>query len=162
QQLRAITGPLLGPTTLFVALLARIHGYQSVDAVWLMTGGGPDNRTNLLLFYIYDVAFQLFDLGNAATFTVFLLAVRLTTRRLRLRDLGRAARDHHARRVRLCPAGVLGAGGDVQAVPAAVDGGPVCLDLSKLRDHQEPGPAQHSAGHHDPLLRLRLWHVSLA
>jgi sn-glycerol 3-phosphate transport system permease protein len=78
QQFRAITWPLLGPTTLFVALIASINAFQSVDQVWLMTGGGPDNRTNLLLFYIYQVAFQFFDLGKAATLTVFLLAVLMT------------------------------------------------------------------------------------
>ncbi|SRR5579884_1552295 len=75
QQFRAITFPLLGPTTLFVLLIASINAFQSVDQIWLMTGGGPDNTTNLLLFYIYQVAFMFFDLGKAAALTVFLLAV---------------------------------------------------------------------------------------
>jgi len=75
QQFRAITWPLLGPTTLFVLVIASISAFQSVDQIWLMTGGGPDNRTNLLLFYVYLVAFQFFDLGRAATLTVFLLGV---------------------------------------------------------------------------------------
>jgi sn-glycerol 3-phosphate transport system permease protein len=75
QQFRAITWPLLGPTTLFVLVIASINAFQSVDQIWLMTSGGPDNRTNLLLFYIYLVAFQFFDLGKAATLTVFLLGV---------------------------------------------------------------------------------------
>jgi sn-glycerol 3-phosphate transport system permease protein len=75
QQFRAITWPLLAPTTLFVLVIASISAFQSVDQIWLMTSGGPDNRTNLLLFYIYLVAFQFFDLGKAATLTVFLLGV---------------------------------------------------------------------------------------
>ena len=75
QQFRAIVWPLLGPTTLFVLVIASISAFQSVDQIWLMTGGGPDNRTNLLLFYVYLVAFQFFDLGKAATLTVFLLGV---------------------------------------------------------------------------------------
>ncbi len=75
QQFRTITWPLLGPTTLFVLVIASIGAFQSVDQIWLMTGGGPDNRTNLLLFYVYLVAFQFFDLGKAATLTVFLLGV---------------------------------------------------------------------------------------
>ena len=75
QQFRAVTWPLLGPTTLFVLLIASINAFQAVDQIFLMTGGGPDNRTNLLLFYIYQVGFQFFDLGRAATLTVFLLAV---------------------------------------------------------------------------------------
>jgi sn-glycerol 3-phosphate transport system permease protein len=75
QQFWAITFPLLGPTTLFVLLIAAINAFQSVDQIWLMTGGGPDNATNLLLFYIYQVAFMFFDFGKAAAMTVFLLAV---------------------------------------------------------------------------------------
>jgi sn-glycerol 3-phosphate transport system permease protein len=75
QQFRGITFPLLGPTTLFVLLIASINAFQSVDHIWLMTGGGPDNATNLLLFYIYQVAFMFFDLGKAAALTVFLLVV---------------------------------------------------------------------------------------
>lgn len=75
QQFRAITFPLLGPTTLFVLVIASINAFQSVDQIWLMTGGGPDNATNLLLFYIYQVAFMFFDFGKAAALTVFLLAV---------------------------------------------------------------------------------------
>jgi len=75
QQFRSITFPLLAPTTLFVLLIASINAFQSVDQIWVMTGGGPDNATNLLLFYVYQAAFMFFDLGKAATLTVFLLAV---------------------------------------------------------------------------------------
>lgn len=75
QQFRGITFPLLGPTTLFVLVIASIHTFQSVDQIWLMTGGGPDNTTNLLLFYVYQVAFMFFDFGKAAVLTVFLIAL---------------------------------------------------------------------------------------
>jgi len=72
---RSITFPLLGPTTLFVLVIASINAFQSVDQIWIMTAGGPDNTTNVLLFYIYQMAFMFFDLGKAAALTVFLLAV---------------------------------------------------------------------------------------
>jgi sn-glycerol 3-phosphate transport system permease protein len=75
QQFRTITFPLLAPTTLFVLVIASINAFQSVDQIWVMTGGGPDNTTNLLLFYVYKAAFMFFDLGKAAALTVFLLAV---------------------------------------------------------------------------------------
>ncbi len=78
RQFRAITFPLLGPTTLFVLVIASINAFQSVDQIWLMTGGGPDNTTNLLLFYVFQVAFMFFDLGKAATLTVFLLAMLIS------------------------------------------------------------------------------------
>jgi sn-glycerol 3-phosphate transport system permease protein len=72
---RSITFPLLGPTTLFVLVIASINAFQSVDQIWIMTAGGPDNATNVLLYYIYQTAFMFFDLGRAAALTVFLLAV---------------------------------------------------------------------------------------
>ncbi len=75
QQFRAITFPLLGPTTLFVLVIASIHAFQAVDQIWLMTGGGPDNTTNLLLFYVYQVAFMFFNFGKAAVLTLFLIAL---------------------------------------------------------------------------------------
>lgn len=75
QQFRQITFPLLAPTTLFVLVIASIHTFQSVDQVWLMTGGGPDNTTNLLLFYVYQVAFMWFDFGKGAALTLFLIAL---------------------------------------------------------------------------------------
>jgi sn-glycerol 3-phosphate transport system permease protein len=75
QQFRRITFPLLGPTTLFVLVIASINAFQSVDQIFVMTGGGPDNTTNLLLFYTYQAAFMFFDFGKAAALTVFLLAV---------------------------------------------------------------------------------------
>ncbi len=75
QQFRRITFPLLGPTTLFVLVIASINAFQSVDQIFVMTGGGPDNTTNLLLFYIYQAGFMFFDFGRAAALTMFLLVV---------------------------------------------------------------------------------------
>ena len=75
QQFRTITFPLLAPTSLFVLVIASINAFQSVDQIFVMTSGGPDNTTNLLLFYVYQTAFMFFDLGKAAALTVFLLAV---------------------------------------------------------------------------------------
>jgi sn-glycerol 3-phosphate transport system permease protein len=74
-QFLRITLPLLGPTTLFVLVIASINAFQSVDQIFVMTGGGPDNTTNLLLFYIYQVGFMFFNFGKAAALTMFLLAV---------------------------------------------------------------------------------------
>jgi sn-glycerol 3-phosphate transport system permease protein len=73
QQFLRVTFPLLGPTTLFVLVIASINAFQSVDQIFVMTGGGPDNTTNLLLFYIYQVGFMFFDFGRAAALTMFLL-----------------------------------------------------------------------------------------
>ncbi|HEV2356540.1 MAG TPA: sugar ABC transporter permease [bacterium] len=89
QQFRAITFPLLAPTTLFVLVIASINAFQAVDQIWLMTGGGPDNTTNLLLFYVYQTAFMFFDFHKAATLTIFLLVVLAAISSLSFRFLER-------------------------------------------------------------------------
>src|SRR6202000_2417754 len=63
---RRVTWPLVMPTTLFVAVNALINAFRVVDQVIAMTGGGPNNATTLLLFYIYQVAFSFWDTGYAA------------------------------------------------------------------------------------------------
>jgi sn-glycerol 3-phosphate transport system permease protein len=70
---RRITWPLLMPTTLFVAVNALINAFRVVDQVIAMTGGGPNNATTLLLFYIYQVAFSFWDTGYAAALSAVLL-----------------------------------------------------------------------------------------
>ena len=70
---RRVTFPLLMPTTLFVSINAVINSFRLVDHIFVMTEGGPDNASSLLLFYIYETAFQFWDTAYAATLTVVLL-----------------------------------------------------------------------------------------
>lgn len=69
-----ITFPLLMPTTLFVVINALINSFKLVDHLFILTKGGPNNASTLLLYYIYEVAFSFFDPSYAATLTVVLLA----------------------------------------------------------------------------------------
>ena len=66
---RRVTFPLLMPTTLFVLVNATINSFKLVDHLFILTKGGPDNASNLLLYYIYQVAFSFFDTAYAATLT---------------------------------------------------------------------------------------------
>jgi sn-glycerol 3-phosphate transport system permease protein len=70
---RRVTFPLLMPTTLFVLVNAIINSFRLIDHIVVMTQGGPDNATALLLFYIYEVGFKFWDTAYAATLTVVLL-----------------------------------------------------------------------------------------
>jgi sn-glycerol 3-phosphate transport system permease protein len=70
-----VTFPLLMPTTLFVLINATINSFKLVDQLFILTKGGPDNASNLLLYYIYQTAFSFFDTSYAATLTVVLLAL---------------------------------------------------------------------------------------
>ena len=72
---RRVTFPLLMPTTLFVLVNAVINSFRLVDHIVVMTQGGPDNATALLLFYIYETGFKFWDTAYAATLTVVLLTL---------------------------------------------------------------------------------------
>jgi len=72
---RRVTFPLLMPTTLFVLVNATINSFKLVDHLFILTKGGPDNASNLLLYYIYQVAFSFFETTYASTLTVVLLAM---------------------------------------------------------------------------------------
>ncbi len=72
---RRITFPLLMPTTLFIAINAVINSFKLVDHLVIMTKGGPNNASTLLLYYIYEVAFTFQDSAYAATLTVVLIAI---------------------------------------------------------------------------------------
>jgi len=72
---RRVTFPLLMPTTLFVLVNAVINAFRLVDHIVVMTRGGPDNATALLLYYIYEIGFRFWDTAYAAALTMVLLAV---------------------------------------------------------------------------------------
>jgi sn-glycerol 3-phosphate transport system permease protein len=76
--LRRVQLPLLMPTTLFVLVNAVINAFRMVDHIVVLTKGGPDNASTLLLYHIYQVGFSYWDTGYAAALTVVLLAVLAT------------------------------------------------------------------------------------
>ncbi|THB77024.1 MAG: sugar ABC transporter permease [Desulfobulbaceae bacterium] len=72
---RRVLFPLLMPTTLFISINAVINSFKLVDHLFILTKGGPDNASNLLLYHIYETAFSYFDQGYAAALTVVLLLI---------------------------------------------------------------------------------------
>lgn len=85
QRFRYITLPLLAPTTLFLTVttfIASMRVFQSVD---VMTGGGPGRATNVMVQWIYTLAFREFRVDRAASvslvFFVLLLVVTAATMR---------------------------------------------------------------------------------
>jgi sn-glycerol 3-phosphate transport system permease protein len=71
--------PLLMPTTLFVMVNAVINAVRMVDHIVVLTRGGPDNASTLLLYHLYEVGFRYWDSGYASALTMVLLAVLATT-----------------------------------------------------------------------------------
>ncbi|WP_292898146.1 carbohydrate ABC transporter permease [Nitratireductor sp.] len=70
-----VTWPLIMPTTLFVSVNATINAFRMVDHVFVMTQGGPNNASILLLYYIYDQGFRFWDTSYAATLTVVMVVI---------------------------------------------------------------------------------------
>lgn len=77
QRFRAITWPLLSPTTLFVGTISFINAFKTVDQIFVMTGGGPENASNLLLFHIYELTFSFYDRGLGSAASVVLILILL-------------------------------------------------------------------------------------
>jgi len=91
---RRVVWPLLMPTTLFVFINAAIDAFRLVDQIVVITKGGPDNATTILLYYIYEVGFQYWDTNYAALLTVTLLILLGTVAAL---QFGLLARRVHYR-----------------------------------------------------------------
>lgn len=70
-----ITLPLLSPTTLFILVLSIIGSFQVFDLVWVLTHGGPLGSTKVIVFYLYEQAFQFFNMGYASAIAYVLFAV---------------------------------------------------------------------------------------
>jgi multiple sugar transport system permease protein len=90
QRLRYITIPMLRPTTLFLLVMGVISSLQVFTQIFVMTNGGPVNRTTTMVYYMYLWAFKYFDMGYASTlaFALFLLLLVFTAFQLRFTRQG--------------------------------------------------------------------------
>lgn len=77
EKFRAITWPLLTPTTFFLLVTGFIGASQSFGMINLMTGGGPGRATTVLSYYIYQNGFQFYRFGYAAAMAWFMFAAVL-------------------------------------------------------------------------------------
>lgn len=72
-----ITLPLLKPTIYFVTLVTAISSFQVFDLIYVMTSGGPQNSTNVIVYSIYKYAFEYFDIGKSCALAYILFLVIL-------------------------------------------------------------------------------------
>ena len=79
QRFRRITLPLIRPSLFLCFVIGIINSFTAFDLIFVMTGGGPGHATDLLITYIYSVAFKLskFDYAAAMTVVNFLLFLLL-------------------------------------------------------------------------------------
>jgi multiple sugar transport system permease protein len=91
QQFRYLTLPLLMPFIEIAMVLNVIYVFNSFPIIWVMTGGGPDNATHILVTYAYELAFRLGRPGPAAAVSVLMLAIVLAFTMVYLRLQRRTA-----------------------------------------------------------------------
>jgi len=75
QRFFKVTLPLLSPTIFLVAVLSTINAFQAFDAVYLLTAGGPANKTTTIVYWLYQNAFVHYNLGKASAIAYVLFAV---------------------------------------------------------------------------------------
>jgi len=82
----SVTFPLLSPTTFFITITSLITMFQNFETVYVMTRGGPVDSTNMIVFYLYQNAFEFFEAGyaSAIAFVLFIVVVSLTALQFRV------------------------------------------------------------------------------
>ena len=75
QTFKNVTVPLLSPTIFFVIVITSISSFQVFDLIYIMTEGGPNNSTMVLVYSIYKYAFEFFDVGKASAIAYILFAI---------------------------------------------------------------------------------------
>jgi multiple sugar transport system permease protein len=74
QRFWAITVPLISPTIVFTLVMLLIGGFNVFISVYLITGGGPMQQTEVMLSYAYHQAFDFLDFGYGAALS-YIMAV---------------------------------------------------------------------------------------
>lgn len=69
-----ITLPLLSPVIFFVVIITTISSFQVFDLIYLMTQGGPEGATDVLVYWLYKNAFEYFEIGRASA-TAYILFI---------------------------------------------------------------------------------------
>lgn len=75
--IRYIVLPLLRPTMVVVVLMTVLYSFQCYTLVYIMTAGGPFNRTNLYPYAVWIQAFAHLRVGLASAMTVFMASILL-------------------------------------------------------------------------------------
>ncbi len=81
---RSVVFPLLGPATLFLVVWSTINALQLFDEIYVTTRGGPLGSTTVIVYYLYEQAFQFFNAGYGAAIAYVLFAAILVVTLLQL------------------------------------------------------------------------------
>jgi ABC-type sugar transport system permease subunit len=90
QQFRYITVPLLSPTTLFLFVTTFISSMKVFQSIDVMTGGGPYKATNVMVYWIYNLAFVEFRVDRAAVVSILFFLILLVCTALTMKVSNRS------------------------------------------------------------------------
>lgn len=77
QTLRKVIIPMLSPAIVVVLALTAINALKSFEVIWVMTMGGPFNRSDTLAVFMYSESFRKFKMGYGSAAAVVLFASTL-------------------------------------------------------------------------------------
>ncbi|MBN2508786.1 MAG: sugar ABC transporter permease [Spirochaetales bacterium] len=88
RQFRFITLPMLLHLHVFVMVVSIIQSFQVFATVHVMTKGGPNNSTNMLVYQVWQETFQFFDIGKSSALSVilFLLVLAISIAQLKMME----------------------------------------------------------------------------
>ena len=89
RRFTSVTLPMLGPVILFNGIMALIGSFQVFTQAFVMTSGGPGDDTRFYVLYLYNKAFDFYDMGYASALAWILLVVVLLLTGFVLRTSGR-------------------------------------------------------------------------
>ena len=77
QKFRNITLPMLSPMTFFIMVVSLINAFNAFDQIRVLTQGGPGDATRTIVYYLYQNAFQFFEVGYGSAVAIILLVLLL-------------------------------------------------------------------------------------
>lgn len=82
-----VTLPMITPTVFLTVVMTVIGSLKVFGQIYVMTQGGPSNSTKVLVYYIWEKAFKLFQMGyaSALAFVLFFVVLILTLLQWQLR-----------------------------------------------------------------------------
>jgi multiple sugar transport system permease protein/sn-glycerol 3-phosphate transport system permease protein len=95
DRFRAITVPLLAPTTFFLLVVSVIDSFQVFTIVNVMTQGGPALGTDVLINLLYRLGFEFFDIGRGSALAILLFLLLCTLTFVKFGVIGRRISYEH-------------------------------------------------------------------
>jgi len=89
RRFRSVTLPMLSPVILFNVIMAIIGSFQVFTQAFVMTSGGPGDDTRFYVLYLYNLAFDVYEMGYASSLAWVLLLVVLLLTAITLKIGGR-------------------------------------------------------------------------